>query len=154
MQSIVLAPIVQRIEQRSSKASMLVRFQLGAHGWCYTLGHMSRLVQGFKYAFLGLKLAWVEELNFRIEIICALLAIVLGIFLHLPPVEFALLALTISAVLAIEAFNTALEELCDKFQPTHDPHIAKIKNLSAAAVLLVSTGAAIVGIILFVPRLW
>lgn len=115
---------------------------------------MSRLAQGFRYAFLGLKLAWAEELNFRIEILCALLAIVLGIVLHLPPAEFALLVLTISAVLAVEAFNTALEELCDKFQPTHDPHIAKIKDLSAAAVLLVSTGAAIVGIILFVPHLW
>lgn len=115
---------------------------------------MSRLIQGFRYAFLGLKLAWAEELNFRIEIICALLAIILGISLHLPPVEFAMLILTISAVLAVEAFNTALEELCDKFQPTHDPHIAKIKDLSAAAVLLVSLGAAIVGIIIFVPHLW
>ena len=113
-----------------------------------------RLAQGFKYALIGLKLAWAEELNFRIEIICALLAGALGIFLNLPPAEFALLALTISTVLAVEAFNTALEELCDKFQPTHDPHIAKIKDLSAAAVLLASLGAAIVGVILFVPHLW
>mgnify|MGYP001619999034 CR=1 FL=1 len=48
----------------------------------------------------------------------------------------------------------ALEELCDKFQPTHDPHIGKIKDLAAAAVLIASFGAGVIGIILFVPHLW
>jgi diacylglycerol kinase len=59
----------------------------------------------------------------------------------------------VSCVLVAETFNTALEELCDKFQPTHDPHIAKIKDLSAAAVLLASVGALSIGLIIFIPHL-
>ncbi len=78
--------------------------------------------------------------------------VVLGLIFHLSGIEFAITILAISSVLAAEAFNTALEELCDKFQPTHDPHIAKIKDLSAAAVLLVVIGAFIVGVVIFLPH--
>ena len=112
---------------------------------------LSRLAQGFGYALAGLVLAWREELNFKIEIVCALLALALVYLLHLSPIESALIVLAIAGVLATEALNTALEELCDKFQPTHDPHIAKIKDLAAAAVLLASFGALAVGVLVFAP---
>ena len=114
---------------------------------------MRRMIQGFGYAIAGLVIAWKEESHFRIEIACALIAAALGMFYRLSLVEFALLLLVISIVLTAEAFNTALEELCDKFQPTHDPHIAKIKDLAAAAVFLASAGALIVGALLFIPHL-
>lgn len=109
--------------------------------------------EGFVHALAGLRLAWREEINFKIEIACAVVVGALGLFFHLSSFEFALVMLAISCVLAAEAFNTALEELCDKFQPTHDPHIAKIKDLSAAAVLLTSAGALIVGVFILVPHL-
>jgi diacylglycerol kinase len=51
-----------------------------------------------------------------------------------------------------EAFNTALEELCDMLRTTHDPHVAKIKDLAAAAVLIASCGAFVTGCLIFVPR--
>lgn len=115
---------------------------------------LPRLTQGFSYALTGLKLAWAQELNFRIEVVCAAGAVALGALLHISHVAFGVIVLVISCVLAVEVLNTALEELCDKFQPTHDPHIAKIKDLAAAAVLLVSIGAGIVGILIFAPYLW
>ena len=114
---------------------------------------MSKLSKGFAYAFTGIQIAWKEEMNFRIEIACAVLAIALGIVLHLSPIEFALVISAITCVLTAEAFNTALEQLCDKFQPTHGPHIAKIKDLAAAAVLLAAIGSAIVGIAIYIPHL-
>ena len=114
---------------------------------------MMKTINGFSYACTGIKLAWKEEHNFKIEVMIAVLVIVLGFLLHLSSFEFAVVILAISIVLATEAFNTALEELCDKFQPTHDPHIAKIKDLGAAAVLLSSIGASVVGLIIFIPHL-
>lgn len=114
---------------------------------------MTRLAQGIRYAFIGLKLVWKEEINFKIEIVCAIFVIALGVSLHLSSLELALLGIVISSVLAAETFNTALEELCDKFQPTHDPHIAKIKDLAAAAVLITSIGALIIGFLVFIPHL-
>lgn len=111
------------------------------------------LTRGLRNAGAGLKLAWVEEINFKVEVACAVVVIALGIFLHLSTLEFVLITLVIGGVLAAEAFNTALEELCDKFQPTHDPHIAKIKDLAAAAVLIASLAAGVVGLLIFIPYL-
>ena len=114
---------------------------------------MRQFVEGVRYAFIGLQLTWREESNFKIEIMCAVLVIAFGLLLHLSSFEFALLFVVIISVLAAETFNTALEELCDKFQPTHDPHIAKIKDLAAAAVFLASIGALIIGFLIFIPHL-
>ena len=105
------------------------------------------------YAFKGLQIAWKEEHNFRFEIVCAIITILLGIFLHLSQIEFIVVLFMIGFVLTTEALNTALEELCDKFQPTHDPHIAKIKDLAAAAVLISVLTALAVGITIFIPYL-
>ncbi len=117
------------------------------------LSTVKRLLKSFRYAFIGLRLAWAEGINFKIEVAVTVLVLILSVALHLPSIEFALVILAISGVLAIEAFNTALEELCDKFQSTHDPHIARIKDLSASAVLLTAIGALVIGLLVFVPHL-
>ena len=114
---------------------------------------MKRFFQGFRYAWTGLALAWTKGINFKFDVVCAVLAGALGLYWRLSSLEFALILLAVSSVLAAETFNTALEELCDKFQPTHDPHIAKIKDLSAAAVLLTSLGALAVCLCIFLPHL-
>ncbi|HUY05438.1 MAG TPA: diacylglycerol kinase family protein [Candidatus Paceibacterota bacterium] len=114
---------------------------------------LRRFLRGLSYAFTGLLLAWREESNFKIEVACAVLAIVLGVFVGLSAAEFALVAIAISIVLAAEAFNTALEELCDKLETDHDPRIARIKDLAAAAVLIASMGALAVGLFVFIPHL-
>lgn len=108
--------------------------------------------QSLTYAFRGLKIAWRDEISFRIEVIWGLLTIILGLFLGLTIVEFLIVFFMIGFVLAAETLNTALEELCDKFQPEHDPHIAKIKDLAAAAVFIAATTAFIVGCIIFIPH--
>ena len=108
-------------------------------------------IESFGYALKGLQIAWKEEHNFRFEIVCAIITILLGIFLHLSQIEFIVVLFMIGFVLTTEALNTALEELCDKFQPTHDTHIAKIKDLAAAAVLISVLTALAVGITIFTP---
>lgn len=110
-------------------------------------------IESFRYALRGLGVAWEEEHNFRFEIFWAVLTVFLALFLRLPQMEFLIIIFMIGFVLATEVLNTALEELCDKFEPSHDPHIAKIKDLAAAAVLISSLTALIVGLIIFVPRL-
>jgi diacylglycerol kinase len=112
-----------------------------------------RFFTAVAFALSGLKVAWADGMNFRVAVVCAALACLLGLFFKLTPPEFAFIILAIGGVLAAEAFNTALEELCDKFQPTHDPHIKKIKDLAAAAVLLSSLAALLVGILIFLPHL-
>jgi diacylglycerol kinase len=118
----------------------------------YTVVMLHKKVASFRYAFAGLRLAWREEANFRFEAAFGLATAVLGAIFGISPLEWLVLVLWFALVLSAEAFNTALEELCDMLRQTHDPHVAKIKDLAAAAVLLTSLGAAVSGLIIFVPR--
>ena len=102
---------------------------------------------------MGIRVAWREEVNFKIQVGCAIVAVVLAWFFQLSPIEWIVIIFLIGFVLSAEAFNTALEELCDKFHADPDPHIGKIKDLAAAAVFLASATALIVGVIIFLPRI-
>jgi diacylglycerol kinase len=52
----------------------------------------------------------------------------------------------------LELVNSAIERLADKISPEHDPLIGKIKDISAAAVLITAIAAVIVGLIILVPK--
>jgi diacylglycerol kinase (ATP) len=56
-------------------------------------------------------------------------------------------------VWSAEAFNTALEELADALHPERDPGIGRAKDVAAAAVLIAALGAAVIGMLVFVPHL-
>ncbi len=112
-----------------------------------------RKMKNLKYAVNGLRIAWREEMSFRVQVGWGVATIALAALLRFSAMEFLLVFFMIGFVLAAEALNTALEELCDKFQPEHDPHIAKIKDLAAAAVLMAAITAFVVGCILFIPHI-
>ncbi len=114
---------------------------------------IEKKLRSFKYALTGIAIAWREEFNFRFDVVWAFLTLGLAWFLRLSETEFLVILFMIGFVLTAETFNTALEELCDKFQPTHDPHIGKIKDLAAGAVLISSITAFIVGCVIFIPHL-
>jgi undecaprenol kinase/diacylglycerol kinase (ATP) len=112
---------------------------------------LGKKIYKIRYALNGLRTAWVEELSFKLQIISAVIVLGAGWMFNFSPLEWILIVFAIGFVLAAEVFNTALEELCDKFKSDPDPHIAKIKDLSAAAVLLASGTALLIGIIVFFP---
>jgi diacylglycerol kinase (ATP) len=110
-------------------------------------------IQSFKYAFRGIFHLFRAETNARIHLFAAILAISLGFFFSLTWVEWSILLLCIFAVLAAEAFNTAIEELTNLVSPDHHPLAGKAKDLAAGAVLLIAIGAAFCGILLFLPKI-
>lgn len=114
---------------------------------------ISKLRKSFWFAWAGLKIAWREEKSFKIELGAAVLAIIASWLLDISRVEFAIVVFVIFFILSVEALNTSLEEICDKFHPDHDPHIAKIKDLAAAAVLLAVIGSIAVALLIFIPHL-
>lgn len=115
--------------------------------------YIQKKITSLRYALSGLLIAWRDESSFRLEVVCSLLVILLAFFLGLSRLEFLMVIFILGFVLTAEILNTALEELCDKFQPTHDPHIAKIKDLGAAAVLISIITGLIVGLVIFTPHL-
>ena len=113
---------------------------------------LQKKLSSFKFAFNGLVIALKEEFNFRVHVVLAALAIFLGVYFDLNTSEWLFVVAAIGLVITAELFNTALEELCDMLNPIHDPHVAKIKDLSASAVLTASFAALIIGLTVFLPH--
>lgn len=114
---------------------------------------MRKFINGFKYAFKGMGYATATQLNFRVHLVAALLAIVLGFYLHISPAEWCWITACIALVLIVELLNTAIEILVDLVSPEWNEKAGHIKDVSAAAVLLTAIFALIVGAIIFIPKL-
>lgn len=107
-----------------------------------------KLLSSFKNAFEGLKTASSEQ-SFRIQLVMAALVVVLMFFFPLRYLEKTILILAISFVLGLELLNSQLERALDLIETNHNPKIKAIKDLSAAAVLIASLGAALAGFFIF-----
>lgn len=111
-------------------------------------------LKSFVYAINGLKEAAGTQPNFKFHILAAILVIMGGLFFKIRPGEWALVFMAIGLVTAAECFNTALEYLTDLVSPQHNVMAGKVKDLSAAGVLICSFIAAAIGLIIFVPKIW
>jgi diacylglycerol kinase (ATP) len=112
------------------------------------------LVISFKYAWAGLHYAFVTQRNFRIHTVIGALVISLGVFLHLKPVEMAVIAVTVGLVMAMELLNTAIESVVDLTVKQSYHELAKIaKDCAAGAVLISALAAVLVASSLLLPPL-
>ncbi len=112
----------------------------------------SRL-RSFKFAFSGLRALLVHEHNSRIHLLAGVFAIVMGIVLHISLVEWSVLVGIMALVIVAEILNSAIESLADHLSPQYNPKIKMVKDYCAAAVLIASFAALVIGIIIFLPKL-
>lgn len=103
--------------------------------------------QRFCFAWAGIAAAWRNERSFRIQTAFAIVLPVALLLLQVSAVWWAICLIIALLVLAAELFNTALESLIDHVHPEIHPAIKIAKDCAAGAVLLLSAGALIVGII-------
>ncbi len=113
-----------------------------------------RTLLSFRSAARGIVLAVRTERNLKIQIGCALAAVLAGFWLDLSTVELALIVGIIGLVLAAELLNSTIERLGDVLsggQP--DPRIRQIKDISAGAVLVAAAMSALIGAAIYLPAL-
>ena len=116
--------------------------------------YIKRRFKSFKYAFNGVHTLFKEERNAQIQGILSIVALLMGYWLRISPVEWIVICAVIGLVFAMEAMNTAIENLADHAcnREIH-PSIKKIKDLGAAAVLFTAIVSLIAGLIIFLPKL-
>jgi diacylglycerol kinase len=112
------------------------------------------LLRSFYFAFAGLFHLIRSQRNARIHLIIAVVACALGAWLGISRVEWAVLVMTIAGVIILEGLNTAIEAAVDLASPEIHPLAKAAKDLAAGMVLVASIGAAIIGLIIFLPPLW
>jgi diacylglycerol kinase (ATP) len=108
----------------------------------------------FTCAVDGLVHTLRSEPNTRIELAAAAVAAIAGIWLRIQPVDWALLALTIGMILALEAVNSAIEALVDLVSPEYHDLARIAKDCAAGAMLLAVLGSVGVAAAIFGPRVW
>ncbi len=114
---------------------------------------IGKRLASFRYAWQGIVALVRDEHNARIHLVAAVVAMAMGFCLRISSMEWVAIVGCIALVIATEAMNSAVETVCDKVSPEKDDLIKKAKDCGAAAVLIVSIAAAIIGVIIFVPKL-
>ncbi|MGI6591358.1 MAG: diacylglycerol kinase family protein [Eggerthellaceae bacterium] len=109
--------------------------------------------KSFGYAFRGIVTAWRKGYNLRVQSAAGVLAVVLGLAFGISLVEWCAVVVCIGAVIGGECMNTALEDAVDLANPEVHPLAKSAKDMAAGAVLVMSIASAVIGIIIFLPRI-
>jgi diacylglycerol kinase len=92
--------------------------------------------------------------NAWIHLVAAAVAVFLGFFLKITVTEWLFVVAAIGFVLSAEAFNTAIEQLVDRVSPEKNPEAGRIKDIGAGAVLLAAATALVIGLVIFLPKIF
>jgi len=90
----------------------------------------------------------------RIHLSVTAAVLVLGLYVGLDWTQWAVLVLTIGAVLIAELFNTVAEAALDAATPYYHPLVKIAKDVAAGAVLLTALLSVMVGLLILGPPLY
>ena len=91
------------------------------------------------------------KLSILIESI--IIAIIMAIILKVSIIEWIILVLLIGAVLAAETINTTIKNFVDMYTKEYDEKAKIVKDTAAGTVLILAITSAIIGLIIFIPKI-
>ncbi len=90
----------------------------------------------------------------KIHLLFTMVVILLGLLLQVSRVEWVFLLVLIGGVISLELINSSIENLVDLVTEEYHPLAKKAKDMAAAAVFIFSIVSVIIGLIIFIPRIW
>lgn len=115
---------------------------------------LGRLVKSFTYAFKGLWKTFHEEQNLKIQLMTAIAVFLLAWYFRVSRFEWIALVALSGLVILVELVNSAVERVADVLKPRINSYVKEIKDIMAAAVMIASITAIIVGSLIFLPRIF
>ena len=112
-----------------------------------------KIINSFKYAIEGIKSSLKTERNLKIHFVFMILVIICGIIFKISLLEWLICISLFALVISAELFNTAIEITVDLAMPKINPKAKLAKDISAGAVLVTAFLSAIIGLIIFIPKL-
>ena len=106
------------------------------------------------YAVTGIQTFFRTQHNALVHLYMTILVFIAAIFFATTVGEMIALILAAGFVWAAEIFNTAIELAMDHFAPAKHRRIKRIKDMSAAAVLVAAITAAVTGLVIFIPKIF
>lgn len=89
-----------------------------------------------------------------IHLIATVIVILFGYYFQINKIEWLAIVMSIGLVWISEIFNSAFEYVCDGITTKTHPLIKKIKDVSAAGVIVAAFVALIIGGIIFIPKIY
>ena len=114
---------------------------------------MKKLIKSFKYAFEGIITGFKQEQNMKIHVIIMIIVIILGVILKINKLEWIICIVLFGLVISAELFNTAIEQTVNIAMPEINEKAKIAKDVSAGAVLVTAISSAIIGLIIFIPKI-
>ncbi len=111
------------------------------------------LFSTFSYAINGIVTTIREERNMMIHFLMMILVVVAGIIFQISCMEWLICLILIGLILSLELVNTAIENVVDLVTKDQNDIAKKAKDIAAGAVLMMSLFAALVGLIIFIPKI-
>ena len=113
-----------------------------------------KLINSFKYAVEGIISSFKSETNMKIHCTVLLLVVLCGILFKISYVEWIICIILFGLVIACELFNTAIETVVDLVMPEKNEKAKLAKDVSAGAVLIISLASVVVGLLIFIPKIF
>jgi len=132
-------PLAWRLDAPQQRPEPRTRFTIAAR------------LRSFRHAGRGLLFLVRSEHNAWLHLAATPAVIGTGLALEIDSVDWRWIAAAILWVWSAEAFNTAIERICNLVSPESDARIRVIKDVAAGAVLVSATGAAVIGAFTFLP---
>lgn len=117
-------------------------------------GFFRSRLRSFTHAGRGLSFILRTQHNAWIHLMVAAGIVVIGVLVGLERSDWLWVASAIALVWFAEAMNTAFEILSDVVQPEKSIRIKVAKDIAAAAVLICSVYAVVVGVLVFSTHLF
>lgn len=114
---------------------------------------IKRLGRSFKAAFEGIESTYKREQNIKIHSVIAVIVLIGGLLFKISYIEWLVCLVLIGFVLMAEFFNTAIEYVVDLASPEIHPLAKAAKDTASAGVLMMAIISAIIGCVIFVPKI-
>lgn len=115
---------------------------------------LKKFARSFSFASKGIATAFRSQFNMRFHFFAALIVLITAFALKISSLELCILLFCISSVIGAELINTSIEINVDLAMPERNDRAGQAKDIAAAAVLVVSFVSAIIGCIIFLPKIF
>jgi len=111
-------------------------------------------IKSINYAFRGAILLIKTEASIQIQFVIAILVTIAGFYFNLNTSEWIVQILAICIIMSVEGLNTAIEKIADFIHPEHHSKIGFIKDISAGAVFISAISGIVIGLIIYLPKIF
>jgi len=114
---------------------------------------VSKMLKAFYFAFNGVGKFISTERNAAVHFFATIVVVIAGIFFRVSTMEAVALTIAIALVWITELLNTCIEKTMDFISLEQHPQIKHIKDIAAGAVLIASVASAVIGLLIFIPKI-